>query len=81
VRRRYFGAARDLPGVRELFEQAEVKKERMTRAKLMKRVDADYYGMVMRSLVKCYCLAGAGCGEAILGCGSYGVAICYLAIT
>lgn len=41
---RYFGAARDLPGVRELFEQAVPDKKRVTRGELAKKIDADYYG-------------------------------------
>eukprot|EP00123_Amoebidium_parasiticum_P008203 comp18643_c1_seq1/m.20269 comp18643_c1_seq1/g.20269 ORF comp18643_c1_seq1/g.20269 comp18643_c1_seq1/m.20269 type:complete len:282 (-) comp18643_c1_seq1:76-921(-) len=41
---RYFGAAKDLPGVRELFEQEAVQAPRKTRAQLTKSVDADYYG-------------------------------------
>lgn len=41
---KYFGAAKDLPGVRELFEQEPPKPPRKTRAELMKDIDADYYG-------------------------------------
>jgi len=42
---RYFGAAKDLPGVRELFQQAaEEDLPRKSRADLMRNVDADYYG-------------------------------------
>ncbi|VDK44973.1 unnamed protein product [Anisakis simplex] len=41
---KYFGAAKDLPGVRELFEKAEVDANRKNRAELIKFVDADYYG-------------------------------------
>jgi len=41
---KYFGAARDLPGVRELFESEAPKEVRKTRAELMKDVDAQYYG-------------------------------------
>ncbi|CAH2107596.1 unnamed protein product [Euphydryas editha] len=41
---KYFGAAKDLPGVRELFEQEPPAAPRRTRADLMRDVDADYYG-------------------------------------
>nr|CAG4648078.1 EOG090X09UC [Moina brachiata]SVE93136.1 EOG090X09UC [Moina brachiata] len=41
---RYFGAARDLPGVRELFEQEPMPIPKKSRAELMKDIDADYYG-------------------------------------
>ncbi|KAF7644495.1 hypothetical protein LDENG_00221190, partial [Lucifuga dentata] len=41
---KYFGAARELPGVRELFEKEPVPAARKTRAELMKDVDAEYYG-------------------------------------
>ena len=41
---RYFGAAKNLPGVKELFESIEPKKARVTRGDLYKRIDGDYYG-------------------------------------
>lgn len=41
---KYFGAARDLPGVRELFEKEPAPALRKTRGELMKDVDAEYYG-------------------------------------
>lgn len=41
---KYFGAAKDLPGVRELFEQEPPPPSRKTRAELMKDIDAYYYG-------------------------------------
>lgn len=41
---KYFGAAKDLPGVRELFEQEPQPAPRKTRTELMKDIDADYYG-------------------------------------
>jgi len=41
---KYFGAARDLPGVRELFETDNAPSGKRTRAELMKEVDAQYYG-------------------------------------
>jgi pre-mRNA-splicing factor ISY1 len=40
----YFGAARELPGVRELFEKKQQVKEKRTRYELYQAVDADYYG-------------------------------------
>ncbi|XP_063283017.1 pre-mRNA-splicing factor ISY1 homolog [Pelobates fuscus] len=41
---KYFGAAKDLPGVRELFEKEPVPPPRKTRTELMKNIDAEYYG-------------------------------------
>jgi len=41
---RYFGAARDLPGVRELFDVKKPEEVKKNRAELMKFVDADYFG-------------------------------------
>uniref|UniRef100_A0A915DIR6 Uncharacterized protein n=1 Tax=Ditylenchus dipsaci TaxID=166011 RepID=A0A915DIR6_9BILA len=42
---KYFGAAKDLPGVRELFQKAAEEEPRhKTRGELMRNVDADYYG-------------------------------------
>uniref|UniRef100_A0A8C5S3Z9 Pre-mRNA-splicing factor ISY1 homolog n=1 Tax=Laticauda laticaudata TaxID=8630 RepID=A0A8C5S3Z9_LATLA len=41
---KYFGAAKDLPGVRELFEKEPLPPPRKTRAELMKAIDAEYYG-------------------------------------
>lgn len=41
---KYFGAAKDLPGVRELFEQEPPPPPRKNRAELMRDIDADYYG-------------------------------------
>jgi pre-mRNA-splicing factor ISY1 len=41
---RYFGAARNLPGVRELFQPKEQKAPKRTRAELYRDIDADYYG-------------------------------------
>jgi pre-mRNA-splicing factor ISY1 len=41
---RYYGAAKQLPGVRELFEVKAVKKKKQTKGELMKKVDGDYYG-------------------------------------
>jgi len=43
---KYFGAARDLPGVRELFESQEVANVKKTRAELMKDIDSIYYGFL-----------------------------------
>ncbi|KAG5673049.1 hypothetical protein PVAND_003126 [Polypedilum vanderplanki] len=41
---KYFGAAKDLPGVRELFEQEPPSAPKKTRVELMKDIDASYYG-------------------------------------
>ncbi|KAL1924260.1 uncharacterized protein VTP21DRAFT_7295 [Calcarisporiella thermophila] len=41
---RYFGRARDLPGVRELFEQHAPEEEGKDRSEMYKNIDADYYG-------------------------------------
>ncbi|KAG8187512.1 hypothetical protein JTE90_022905 [Oedothorax gibbosus] len=41
---KYFGSSKDLPGVRELFEQEPPPPQRRTRAEMMKYIDADYYG-------------------------------------
>lgn len=41
---KYFGAAKDLPGVRELFEPDVGGAPKKTRGELMRDVDADYYG-------------------------------------
>jgi len=40
---KYFGAVRELPGVRDLFHQPAEQKDK-TRGELFKSVDADYYG-------------------------------------
>eukprot|EP00210_Caulerpa_lentillifera_P008692 g8291.t1 len=41
---RYFGAAKDLPGVKELFEKEPPKKVKRTRQDLYRNIDGDYYG-------------------------------------
>jgi len=41
---RYFGAAKNLPGVRELFVKQPPARPKRTRAQISKGVDADYYG-------------------------------------
>ncbi|KAM4899179.1 pre-mRNA-splicing factor ISY1 homolog [Sylvia borin] len=41
---KYFGAAKDLPGVRELFEKDPVSPPQKAWADHMKDMDADYYG-------------------------------------
>ncbi|KAJ2844930.1 NineTeen Complex (NTC) component [Coemansia brasiliensis] len=41
---KYFGRAKDLPGVRELLEQEANVKPKRTKAELMKHMDATYYG-------------------------------------
>ncbi|KAJ9057309.1 NineTeen Complex (NTC) component [Entomophthora muscae] len=41
---RYFGRAKDLPGVRELFATTVVTPDVKSRFELYRNVDADYYG-------------------------------------
>lgn len=41
---KYFGSSKDLPGVKELFEQEPPAPQRRTRSEMMKHIDADYYG-------------------------------------
>lgn len=42
---RYYGAAKNLPGVKELFERdAGVVQKKATRGELQRRIDVDYYG-------------------------------------
>uniref|UniRef100_A0A7S0YSL6 Pre-mRNA-splicing factor ISY1 n=1 Tax=Polytomella parva TaxID=51329 RepID=A0A7S0YSL6_9CHLO len=41
---RYFGAARNLPGVKELFEKEEPKLQHRTRQQMYKHIDPDYFG-------------------------------------
>ncbi|KAJ1552789.1 NineTeen Complex (NTC) component [Cladochytrium tenue] len=41
---KYFGRAKDLPGVRELFEVPVVEDVQKTRGELLRAVGADYYG-------------------------------------
>jgi pre-mRNA-splicing factor ISY1 len=41
---KYFGAARELPGVRELFEGAAKEKPQRSRAQIMRNITPDYYG-------------------------------------
>uniref|UniRef100_A0A061S332 Pre-mRNA-splicing factor ISY1 n=1 Tax=Tetraselmis sp. GSL018 TaxID=582737 RepID=A0A061S332_9CHLO len=41
---RYFGAAKQLPGVKELFEKEKPRQIRRTRHDMYRHIDADYYG-------------------------------------
>jgi pre-mRNA-splicing factor ISY1 len=41
---RYYGAAKKLPGVKELFEVHARKQKKQTKGELMKKIDGDYYG-------------------------------------
>lgn len=41
---RYFGRARDLPGVRELFEQAASEPVNRSITEINRDIDAEYYG-------------------------------------
>ena len=42
----YFGAAKNLPGVKELFEKPKPRTVRRSRAQMLKCIDLDYYGML-----------------------------------
>lgn len=42
---RYFGAAKNLPGVKELFEREAPRQVRRTRGEMYRQIDADYYGL------------------------------------
>ena len=58
---RYFGRARELPGVKEMFEAAkqkpdeDKKKGGEARADLRTRVDAGYYGTTLTKKMEHYC--------------------------
>ncbi|XP_059315965.1 uncharacterized protein LOC132066768 [Lycium ferocissimum] len=41
---RYFGAAKKLPGVKELFDKPTESRKRRTRCEIYKRIDDSYYG-------------------------------------
>ena len=41
---RYYGAAKKLPGVKELFSKPAPERLKRTRFEMMKGIDADYYG-------------------------------------
>lgn len=41
---KYFGAARDLPGVKELFSKPQKEAARKTKAELLKYINCDYFG-------------------------------------
>ncbi|PVV02390.1 hypothetical protein BB560_003162 [Smittium megazygosporum] len=41
---KYFGRARDLPGVRELLSNQTAKEKKQTKADLYKNINAQYYG-------------------------------------
>ena len=43
-RYRYYGAAKDLPGVKELLEKEEKARHKIKRADLYKHITPDYYG-------------------------------------
>eukprot|EP00736_Rhodelphis_marinus_P003419 Rmarinus@m.16787 len=40
----YFGAAKNLPGVKRVFQDEATTQKKRTRGELMKNIDADYYG-------------------------------------
>ncbi|KAF9108909.1 NineTeen Complex (NTC) component [Mortierella sp. AM989] len=41
---KYFGRAKELPGVKELFQPQPLNLKEKTRAELYRNIDADYYG-------------------------------------
>jgi pre-mRNA-splicing factor ISY1 len=41
---KYFGAAKDLPGVKELFAKPAKEPPRRTKAELLRLIDCDYFG-------------------------------------
>ncbi|ETI51863.1 hypothetical protein, variant 2 [Phytophthora nicotianae CJ01A1] len=41
---KYFGAAKNLPGVRELFQTEEIEPRKRTRQDMYKHIEPDYYG-------------------------------------
>uniref|UniRef100_A0A5S6QQM3 Pre-mRNA-splicing factor ISY1 homolog n=1 Tax=Trichuris muris TaxID=70415 RepID=A0A5S6QQM3_TRIMR len=41
---KYFGAAKDLPGIRELFEKPEVEEAKGKKRQVLHHLDASYYG-------------------------------------
>jgi len=41
---RYFGAAKQLPGVKELFDKEKPRQIRRSRHEMYRHIDADYYG-------------------------------------
>ena len=41
---KYFGAAKDLPGVKELFSKPEKQASRKTKAELLRYINCDYFG-------------------------------------
>ncbi|KAL0484193.1 pre-mRNA-splicing factor ISY1 [Acrasis kona] len=41
---KYFGAARELPGVKELFDKSDIKHKARSRAELYEGIDSEYYG-------------------------------------
>ena len=41
---RYYGAAKNLPGVREMFAKPAPERQKRSRHEMLKGVDADYYG-------------------------------------
>ncbi|CDW60252.1 Isy1 and Fringe and Rab5ip domain containing prot ein [Trichuris trichiura] len=41
---KYFGAAKDLPGIRELFEKPDAEEMKTKKRQVLHRLDASYYG-------------------------------------
>lgn len=42
---KYFGAAKDLPGVRELFQREVPYEPKKTRAEIYSKITYEYYGL------------------------------------
>jgi hypothetical protein len=59
---KYFGAAKDLPGVKELFD-APVPTEppKQTRAEIASRLRPDYFGFQVRQCSPMNCLISSSC--------------------
>ncbi len=68
----YFGAAKKLPGVKELFETEPVKVARRSRYQMHKAIDPDYYGFRcgQRGLYPVTCILDHHIKDDSGGCGA-----------